>query len=99
MSKAPSLIALNSPEPMQLSDCVVTHDLPERSAIDHFDDALRALIKTTGLMRNTDHQDVLAQMLIVSIVSTTETYFKHLFASMAAKCPFTSKYRKRHPSI
>ncbi len=89
-SSAPALCALNQPESMQLSDCVSHAVVPAISAIDQFEEALSALNRTAGLIPASEHPDVLAQMLIVSVVSTTESYFRHVLAALASHCPLTA---------
>lgn len=91
MSDLPSVTEFNQPEVMQLSDCVVTHELPEQSPVDAFAQALIVLNRTASTLHDTEHADVVAQMLIVSVVSATETYFRHVLASLAARCPYCAE--------
>lgn len=82
--------AFSQPESMQLADCVtgVQHDAG--SAIDEFESALGALARTSGIIDAAAHPDVLAEMFIISAVSSTESYFRRLLSSLAAVCPFTA---------
>lgn len=88
MSDLPALNAAGRPEALQLSDCVVVHDLPAHSSLDGFVEALAALNKMAAALPNAEHPDVVAQMLIVAVVSETETYFRHVFSALASECPY-----------
>lgn len=89
--QALSISRLNPPESMQLSDCVVTHEIDQASAIDQFEQSLLALVKTSATLGDATHPDVLAEMLIVSAVGSVEAYFRHLFASLVATCPLVAE--------
>lgn len=88
MSDLPALNAPGRPEVLQLSDCVDVHPLPEHSPLDGFIDALAALNKMAAGLPHAEHPDVVGQMLIVAVVSETESYFRHVFAALAADCPY-----------
>ncbi len=88
MSDLPSLNASGRPEVLQLSDCVVVHTLPAHSSLDGFVDALAALNKMAAALPDAEHPDVVAQMLIVAVVSESETYFRHVLAALASECPY-----------
>jgi len=89
MSEEIRACELGQPEAMQVSDCINTGSYSHLSAIDEFEVALKALARTAGLLPKADHPEVLAEMLIVSAVASTETYFRRLLSSLAATCPFT----------
>ncbi|WP_432059156.1 hypothetical protein [Streptomyces sp. S1] len=91
MSESVQLSALSQPETMRLADCVTGASHDNGSAIDEFEAALVALAKTSGVIDAAAHSDVLAEMFIISVVSSTESYFRRLLSSLAAVCPFTAE--------
>ncbi len=84
-----SVNVVGQPGAMQVSDCVDTTGFVDLSAIDEFDVALTALAKMAGTLGTADHPEVLAEMLIVSAVASTETYFRRLLSALAGVCPIT----------
>lgn len=89
MSRRVSVCELGQAEQMQVSDCVNTSTYVEVSAIDEFEEALKALAKMAGGIKTAAHPEVLSEMLIVSAVASSETFFRRLLSSLAAKCPTT----------
>lgn len=90
MSSGPQVSAGSQPETMHLADCVTGVEHSPGSAIDEFEAALVALARTSGIIDAAAHPDVLAEMFIISAVSSTESYFRRLLSSLAAVCPLTA---------
>ncbi|MEU3424021.1 hypothetical protein AB0F39_36665 [Streptomyces murinus] len=91
MSRGLQVSANSQPETMHLADCVTGVEHSPDSAIDEFEAALVALAKTSGIIDAAAHPDVLAEMFIISAVSSTESYFRRLLSSLAAVCPLTAE--------
>lgn len=89
MSDVPALCRSAPAQSMQLSDCIGAVELEEVSAIDQFEASLAACARTAAAIPGSAHPDVLAEMLVVAIVSSTESFFRTVLAGLASICPLT----------